>query len=416
MQNMIIDGPCKLNGEVNLGGAKNAALPIIMAAFLSEGKVCLEGLPTKLRDVQIMLDIFRKLGAKFETNGDVVNINKTELDSFVIPVELASKIRYSLLFLGLLLAKEGRVSVGVPGGCKLGARKFDLHLDGLSKLGAQIEIFEDHIEAKVDKFKGCEIELKIATTSGTENIMIAACLAEGHTSILNAHTRPEIQDMANMLNALGAKIQVFNRRIEIDGVKSLNGGRYRIMKAWDEAVTYIAAAGITNSDIIIKNFDLASIPGDLHLLKNAGMKFFEYGNDIYVKSQKEYNPIHLLTGPFPAVNSDMQPIFAALANKMKGESTITDQRFPERFQYVDEFKKMGMDIRQFGNCAVVEGGGTLLGTDVIAQDLRCGAALAILALAAEGKTKITNIEQIQRGYEEMHNKLLTLGAIISIED
>ncbi|HIJ70844.1 MAG TPA: UDP-N-acetylglucosamine 1-carboxyvinyltransferase [Planctomycetes bacterium] len=404
-----IHGPCSLHGTVELSGAKNAALPIIVAAFAADEPVTLRGLPNNLKDVKALLEIFQAMGAKFHVDGSSLHIEDTVLTEWQLSSELALRIRYSLLLLGLLLGRKGKVSIGIPGGCKLGDRKFDLHLEGLKKLGASITQHEDRIEGHVDKLVGAEIELPIATTSGTENIMLAACFAKGHTSILNAHTRPEVEDLANFLNTLGAKITIHNRRIEIDGVKGFSGGDYTIMKAWDEAVTFIAAAGICGAEIRIKGFDLSTIPGDAFLLKNAGVELYEWGGDLYVKGPSSLKPIHLVTGPYPIVNSDMQPIFAALASQAKGESTVTDQRFPERFGYVGEFRRMGMDIIQFGNCAVVNGGCQLHGAEVTALDLRCGASLVIAALVAKGKTRINNIYQIERGYENFDEKCQGLG-------
>jgi UDP-N-acetylglucosamine 1-carboxyvinyltransferase len=407
-----INGPCSLHGEVELSGAKNAALPIIVAAFAAEEPVTLHGLPNELKDVQALCDIFQAMGAKFHMEGSSLLIENTTLSEWQLSSELAVRIRYSLLLLGLLLARQGKVSIGIPGGCKLGDRKFDLHLEGLRKLGASITQYEDRIEGRADQLVGTEIELPIATTSGTENIMIAACFAKGHTSILNAHTRPEIQDLANFLNTLGAKIKVYNRRIEIDGVESLRGGSYTVMKAWDEAVTFIAAAGVCGTEIRIKEFSLSIIPGDAFLLESAGVELYEWGGDLYVKGPPQIKPIHLVTGPYPTVNSDMQPVFAALASQANGESTVTDQRFPERFGYVGEFRRMGMDIVQFGNCAVVKGGNQLHGAEVTALDLRCGASLAIVALVAKGPTRIKNIYQIERGYEHFDEKCRALGVDI----
>ena len=416
MRNLIICGGNNLNGIINLSGAKNAALPIIIGSILSTEEVQLFNVPSKMEDVKVLISILKQMGIKIKSKkkGDLI-INGNSLQTWEAPFKLSSKIRYTLLLLGALLAKCGKVKIPYPGGCAIGERKFDLHLYGLKALGADIKINENFIEACANKLEGTEIEFYLPTTTGTENIILAACFAKGKTIIKNANTRPEILDFINFLNSMGAKIKVSPRLVEIEGVKEFHGTKYSIMKGIDEAVTYMIATGIAKGEIMIKDFDLKFIKSDVEYLRKAGLEIFEWGGSVYISAKNEIKPFDMFTAPYPGVNSDMQPLFAALALKAKGISTITDTRFTDRFQYVSEFKKFGADIEAYGNCAVVKGGKSLKGARVKALDLRTGAALILVGLGAEGKTIIENVYQIDRGYEEIEKKLGNLGANIKRE-
>ena len=410
MKAIRIVGPARLRGTAGLAGAKNAALPILVAAFAAEGPVTLENMPTGLEDVRVLMEILRKLGGVIEEPApNIVRIVKTSLVSHEVPAELAGRIRSSLLMLGLLLARQGRVKVGVPGGDEIGDRKFDLHLMGLEALGARTRVTKTAIEAEAAALVGADIRLPIATTSGTENLMIAACFAKGVTRIFNAHTRPEIVDMANMLNALGADIRVSTRVVEVHGGRPLGSGTYRILPAWDEAATLMCAATMTGGELCVQNLDADTIQEYVLPIRQAGADVLSWGGHIFVKGPEKVRPIHIVTGPAPIINSDMHPIFAALCAVGDGESTITDTRFPERFGYVEEMRKMGAVIDHYENCAVIRGGRRLKGARVKARDLRCGAALAILALAAEGETVISNVYQLDRGYCRFEETLRGLG-------
>ena len=410
METIRIVGPARLRGTAGLAGAKNAALPILVAAFAAEGPVTLENMPTGLEDVRVLMEIFRELGGVIEEPApNVLRVVKTSLVSHEVPEELAGRIRHSLLMLGLLLARQGRVKLSMPGGCEIGDRKFDLHLMGLEALGARTRVTKTAIEAEAAALVGADIRLPIATTSGTENLMIAACFAKGVTRIFNAHTRPEIVDMANMLNALGADIRVSTRVDEVHGGRPLGSGTYRILPAWDEAATLMCAATMTGGELCVQNLDADAIQEYVLPIRQAGADVLSWGGHIFVKGPEKVRPIHIVTGPAPIINSDMHPIFAALCAVGDGESTITDTRFPERFAYVEEMRKMGAVIDHYENCAVVRGGRRLKGARVVARDLRCGAALAILALAAEGETVISNVYQLDRGYCRFEETLRGLG-------
>jgi len=408
---IIVHGPSELQGEVAVRGAKNAALPILVAAAAGTEPVVLANVPTTLTDVQVTIDALRHVGCGVETGGGLVTVLPTTGRTTELPRQCASRFRYSLLFLGLLVGKHGHAEIGLPGGCRLGERKFDLHLEGLRQLGADVRLGDDRVEVAADRLVGADIQFYLPTTSGTENVMLAACFAQGRTRILNANTRPEIADMARCLNAMGAQITVRNRVVEVVGGRRLGGCRHEIMPGWDEALTYILAAGMTGGEICVRDFSLQHVQGDVSHLRAAGLDVFEWGGNVYVSGKnKQLRGFDLFTAPYPGVNSDMQPLFAAFAGRCRGETTITDQRFTERFQYAGELRRLGVAIESFGNCAVVNGPCQLRGAQVTALDLRCGGALILAALAAEGTTIIDNVCQIRRGYEHVVERFQRLGA------
>jgi len=412
MSRFEIIGGAGLEGEIALSGAKNAALPILFGSLLSSGIVKLHDVPVKMEDIGVALKLIRKMGASVKTRGSDVTIDPSGISSPVVPADLAARIRYSLLLLGVLLVRFGRVELPFPGGCDIGTRKFDLHIKGLEDLGAVMEVTEEGITGRMKSFKGAKVDFYLPTTSGTENVMIAASMARGRTVIRNANTRPEIEDFANFLRSMGAKIKVSSRLIEMTGVTKLGGTEYSIMKGGDEAMTWMIAAGITGSEIIIKDFDLSTVRVDTQYLKDAGMKVFEWGGSVYVSASEGLRPFDMFTAPYPGVNSDLQPLFATLAMMAPGTSTITDQRFTDRFGYVSELRSFGAKIDNYGNCAVVKGGRRLAGARVKATDLRGGTAMVLAGLAAKGRTTVSNIYQIDRGYEQFEKKLTNLGAKI----
>ncbi|MHC4069697.1 MAG: UDP-N-acetylglucosamine 1-carboxyvinyltransferase [Planctomycetota bacterium] len=414
MTKLVIKGPTNLKGQVSVRGAKNAALPIILASAVSTQPVTLRNVPTELKDVCVALESLRYIDCKFDIDDDQVKIHSSEINETSIPTEFSGQFRSSLLFLSILTGRCGHAKITMPGGCDLGDRKFDLHLEGLRLLGAKVEVSENSIEVWADQLIGTDIDFYLPTTTGTENIMIAACFAKGRTRIFNANTRPEIADLGQFLNSLGANVSVRNRIVEVEGVANFTAGQYRIMPGWDEALMYMIAAGMTNGEICVKDFTIEHIRGDIGYLKEAGLDVFEWGGNVYVSGkERNLHSFNLFTAPYPGVNSDMQPLFAALASQCIGESMITDQRFTERFAYVNELKKLGVKIDNYGNCAVVKGPNKLKGNKVNALDLRCGAALVISALTAEGTTEIENSYQIYRGHEHIVSRLKNLGADVA---
>ena len=411
MKKYKIIGGKKLQGKIRLHGAKNAAMPILAATVLTDEEVILRNVPVWLNDVQVMMEILQSLGKEITVTEEQLVISGS-LKTHIVPPELGNRIRYSLLFLGGLLNRLGKTSVPNPGGCNIGERKFDLHIEGLERLGAHFE-FGETIEGTCTELKGNEINFYLPTTSGTQNIILGALAAAGETVLKNANTRPENMDFGDFLKSMGADLEIRNRVVKARGSSSpLHGTDYTIMNGPDELVTYIIAAAITGGEIKIENADLKYAPTDFRVLRDAGVEIFEWGNSVYVSAPNPLQPIDIFTTPYPGINSDMQPLYSVLASIIPGESTVTDMRFTDRFQYVEELKKFGMDIDAYGNCAVIRGGKSLQGVDVEATDLRGGAAMVLAGLAAEGTTTISNIYQIGRGYVNLPKILRSLGADI----
>lgn len=410
---ITIHGGQPLCGEIRLAGAKNAALPMLVAAAMGELPTTLENVPVGLNDVQVMIELLQAIGADVAVEGTRVICSRGRFSGSAVPPELARRIRYSLVLLGACAALGEPVFIPQPGGCSLGDRKYDLHLMGLRKLGATIDEQPDGIMLQSQGLQGAQVDFYLPTTSGTENIMLAATLARGVTTIRNANTRPEIQQLGKLLAAMGASITVRNRIVNVEGVHHLKGGvTFTVMPGWDEAVTYMVAAGATRGEVAIVDFDLENVAEDVRYLRVAGIDVFAWRNSVFVSGKGEKHPFDLFTAPYPGVNSDMQPIFAALALNIAGTSTITDLRFTDRFQYVDELKKFGGDIESFGNTAVVQGGRALQGVEVVAPDLRGGMACMLAGLTAEGTTVVGNAYQVERGYEDVVGKFTALGASI----
>lgn len=408
-----VKGTNKIFGDINLSGSKNAALPLVVAACLCSEPVTLHNMPVELNDIKVIISVLRDIGFNIEVNGHSVKVSQAPNIKSVVPAE-AAKIRSSLLFLPLLLQLTGKVDNRLPGGCNLGNRKYDILLDTLRELGAQVEEEETGIKGSLNgKFKGNDLSFHIATTIGSENAVLAAVLSEGKTTIKNANTRPEVIDLIDFLNAMGADITYSTRYIEVNGVEKLHGGEYTVIKDSHEAVSYMILATLMRSEIRINDFDLRFIKEDVDLLRSVGAEIFEWGGNVYVSAKdKELKPFSMATSPYPGINSDMQPILAALACTIDGESIITDTRFTERFQYVNEFRKFGFDIVNYENCAIIHGGKRVKGTPVYATDLRAGAALTFLGIWADGETTIDNYYQTLRGYVDIIDKLQGLGVDI----
>lgn len=415
---VIIHGTNNVFGQIELSGAKNAALPMLVAACFCSETVKLNNMPVELNDVKVMVSVLQDIGYHIDVNNHSITIeNPAEASIKSTIPESAGRIRYSLLLLPLLLNRCGCVKDPVPGGCKLGDRKYDIHIDSLNKLGAHMQEDDEYISGTIEHgFIGDELLFHIATTSGSESAILAAVLAEGKTIIKNANTRPEVIDMINFLNAMGADITYKTRYIEINGVKSLKGGEYSIIKDSHEAVSYMILAAMMRSEIVIKDFNLDFIKEDVTLLRQIGVDVFEWGGDVFASAKgKELQPFSMATSPYPGINSDMQPLLAALACTIEGESIVTDTRFTERFQYVDEFKKFGFDIVNYENCAVIHGTTHINGCNVYATDLRAGAALTFLGCWANGVTMIDNYYQTLRGYVGIVEKMRALGVEIHEE-
>ena len=410
-----INGGNTIFGEIRLSGAKNAALPILIGACLCSTDVTLHNIPTELNDIKVLISVLTEIGYDIEIKDHSVTIKSPAKSSVTSKVpDDAGKIRSSLLLLPLLLHKNGKVEDPVPGGCKLGDRKYDIHIESLRKLGAKMTEDESGIEGFLHgRFVGNDLRFHVATTTGTETAIIAATISKGKTVIKNANTRPEVIDLINFLNQMGAEITYKTRYVEVNGVEGLHGGEYTVIKDSHEAVSYMILAAMLRSEIVIRDFNLDFIEEDAALLRQIGVEIFEWGGNVYVSAKgKELKPFSMATSPYPGINSDMQPLLAALACTIEGESIITDTRFAQRFQYVDEFRKFGFDIVNYENCAVIHGSRSRPGADVYATDLRAGAALTFLGCWADGVTHIDNYYQTLRGYVGIVGKLNSLGVNI----
>ena len=418
MKMYIVEKAQEISGDIILSGSKNAALPILLSTLLCDDIVILKNVPLELNDIKVAIDILQDFGTEItKINDSTIEISNKKQDIKERVLESANLIRSSLVFLSILLNIKDEIYVPLPGGDQIGERRYDIHLASLREMGAEINEEDKYFHAKINgKFKSRHLNFHTATTTGTENVIIAALFAPGKTVIENANTRPEVIDFTNFLNKVGAKITYNTRFVEIEGVDKLHGGEFEIMPGRDEALTYAILAGMVRGEICIKNFNLKYVQTDVSLLKQIGIDIFEFGNDVYISAKKkQLKPFSMATAPYPGINSDMQPLFAALAATIEGESIITDMRFETRFQYVNEFKKFKINIKNYSNTCIIYGGETIQGNEVVATDLRCGAALILLGCVAENKTIIKNSYEIDRGYIDIASKLNYLGCNIKKE-
>lgn len=402
----------KLRGSVKIDGAKNSALRLLAASLLTEGRVALTRFPAALLDAQVHIDMLGVLGKVVEVKGDQVEI--TEATTPLSRLEWDGRsIRNTLLILGALTTRLGSGRVPLPGGCRLGERKYDLHVMLLEKLGARVWEEGDDLCAEAPKggLVGTDINLPLRSTGATENAILAATLAKGVTRVWNPHIRPEILDLIALLKKMGAQIRVFGQEhIEITGVDGLGGAEHRVIADNMEAITFLAGAVMTDGDVEISGFPYGDLEVVLAHLKAAGARLYRNDDALIVRGGACY-PIEISTGPHPGINSDVQPILAAWAAKARGESRIIDLRFPGRYGYAAEMAKMGIVHEVRGDMLVLHGaGGRLVGAEVRALDLRAGAALALCGLMAEGETIISDAWQISRGYVDFPKKLQALGA------
>lgn len=402
-----------LNGKVKVSGAKNSALRLLAASILTDEKIELSNFPNCLLDVQVHLEMLKELGKDYQSQNDTVIIKE---DAAKVKNKLIwedRSIRNTLLILGALTTRFGEGRVPLPGGCKLGERKYDLHVMLLERLGAKVWEEGDYLCAKAKgKLKGNEIVLPLRSTGATENTIICASLAKGKTTLWNPHIRPEIMDLIAMLNKMGAKIKVFGQKcIEIEGVEKLSGVKHDVIPDNMEALTWAIGSVITKGDVEIQNFPFEHLEVPLVFLRESGMQFYRGENSLIVRGGEAF-PVEISTGPYPGINSDMQPLFAVYGAMSRGESKIVDLRFPGRYGYAEELEKMGMKYHVEGDMLVIDGGTPLQGATVTALDLRAGIALLLAGLTSEGETIIENAWQIERGYENLKEKLNKLGVII----
>jgi len=413
MDKIRIQGGIPLKGKVALSGAKNAALPIMSAALLTDGWITLSNLPA-LRDIQTEKKLLSFLGVSFEEGPEAaLRINGSKIDQFEAPYDLVRTMRASILVLGPLVARFGRARVSLPGGCAIGARPINLHLAGLELMGAHIDLKHGYVEAKARQLQGAEIVFDIPTVTGTENLMMAACLAKGKTIIGNAAKEPEVVDLANFLTAMGARIEGAGTDVvTIRGVSHLHSTSYRIMSDRIEAATYMTAAGITQGEILLVGYDGSCLETVMMKLREAGLEFSQKKTGLAVHGPQTIKSVSLTTRPYPGFPTDMQAQFMALMALGQGTSLIKETIFENRFMHVSELRRMGADIQISGYQAVVKGVPRLLGAPVMATDLRASASLVLAGLAADGFTEISRVYHLDRGYESLEKKLLPLGARI----
>ena len=415
MEKLRIIGGKKLSGSISCSGAKNAALPMLAATILTDKQITFKNLPY-LQDITTMFEILGSMGAEITLNeGMDFIISTSKLHDLEARYELVKTMRASILVLGSLVARHGFARIALPGGCAIGTRPVDFHLDALAKLGAKIELKNGYIEATAKKLIGCDISFPGVSVTGTENIMMAAVLARGQTVLRNVAKEPEVEDLANFLNSMGAKIKgAGSDEIVIDGVDNLNGTKFSIPADRIEAGTYLIAAAITGGDVTISNVQAPRMNNILDKLILSGASI-NIGNDnIQLSMNKEsILPADISTAPFPGFPTDMQAQFTVLNALSNGSSVITENVFENRFMHVQELNRMGCDITVKGSNAFVKGVDSLNGAPVMATDLRASASLILAGLCANGETIVDRIYHIDRGYERIEEKLSYLGADIT---
>lgn len=413
---MLTVFPSRLYGKIHVSGAKNSALRMLAASLLSADEVVLENYPSTLLDARLHVEMLTRLGKKCTVEDERISIREETQLSTELRWEKQS-IRNTLLILGGLVARYGYGSVPHPGGCQIGSagtgRSYDLHLMLLERLGARVHDDGETLTAEApDGLRGADIELSVRSTGATENALLASSLAHGTSRIWNPHIRPEILDLISFLRKMGAEIRVFGQEhIEVKGRNELGGARHRVISDNVEALTWVVAAVITGGEIEIENFPFRHLELPLIFLRESGANLFRGETSLVVRGGRCY-PLELSTGPYPGINSDMQPLLAIYGACGKGESRFIDLRFPGRYGYAEELAKMGVAYRVDGNVLRIYGGRILKGTAVRAVDLRAGAALALAGLVAEGPTHIHDAWQIARGYSDFSEKLNSLGGRI----
>lgn len=413
MDKIIVKGPCELKGTVKISKAKNAYLPILSGVLLSDKKITLNKIPN-LRDINTMLKLLGNLGVGIERDGDTVILDPSTLNSHEATYDLVKTMRASIFTLGPILTRLHKAKVSLPGGCAIGTRPIDLHLSNLEKMGAKITLEGGYVYAETDgPLKGAHLVLAFPSVGATENLMMAAVFAEGKTIIENAALEPEIDDLANFLNAMGAKVTgIGTKKIEIEGVKSLNEVNYTAIGDRIEAATYIMAALATKSHVKVEDFNPKHLEFVLDELNRMGAKL-NVGENYVEVSPSELKACRVDTAPFPGFPTDVQAQMMALVTQVEGSSIITEHIFENRFMHVPELNRLGASIELKGNTAFIEGSANLKGAPVMCTDLRASAALIIAALASTGETEISRVYHLDRGYDSLAKKLTELGANIS---
>ena len=412
MSEYIIKGGRKISGEVTISGSKNAALPIIAASILNKGKTTLYNVPN-IHDTQMMFEILNKIGGKVTQKNNKIIIETSKINKYEIPEDLMRQMRSSVIFAGSLVGRYKKATFSYPGGCDIGTRPIDLHLKAFEKLGINIQKNYGNISCICDKITGEKIDLDFPSVGATENAILASCLGEGKTIITNAAREPEIIDLQNFLNKMGAKIKgAGSNKIEINGVKQLKDVSYNIMPDRIETGTFLCIAAMTGGSLKLKNADATHITPVINKLEESGCKIETYKNIIQIEGPKKLKAVDIKTMPYPGFPTDMQSIFATTMTVAKGTSVIVENIFENRYKYTQELVRMGAKIKVEGKTAVIKGVRKLYGANVKATDLRGGASVVMAGIAAKGMTKVENIEYILRGYEKFDKKLQNIGVDI----
>ena len=415
MDKLIIQGGTPLEGEVSISGAKNSALPILSATLLTDKPVTISNVP-HLHDITTTIELLGRMGSKITVNERMhIEIDNSEINNFFAPYELVKTMRASILVLGPLLARYGKADVSLPGGCAIGSRPVNIHIQGLIAMGAEITTETGYIRAITKKrLKGAHLNLDLVTVTGTENLMMAATLADGKTVIENAAREPEVKDLANCLNKMGAKIKgAGTHRIEIEGVEALHGTEHKILPDRIETGTYLVAAAMTRGRMRLRNTNSALLESVLTKLSEAGANIEVDKNTISIDMDgKKPKAVDVHTSPFPGFPTDMQAQFTAMNSIAEGSGAITEAVFENRFMHVHELQRMGADLKLEGNTTITDGVEELTSAPVMATDLRASASLVLAGLVAKGQTVVDRIYHIDRGYETIEEKLSQLGANI----
>nr|WP_254210317.1 UDP-N-acetylglucosamine 1-carboxyvinyltransferase [Burkholderia multivorans] len=410
MDKLVIEGGRRLAGEIVVSGAKNAALPILCAGLLSAEPVHLDNVPN-LQDVRTTLKVLGQMGVKSETDGCRVQLDASRVDNLVAPYELVKTMRASILVLGPLLARFGEAKVSLPGGCAIGARPVDQHIKGLQAMGAEISIEHGFIEARAKRLKGARIVTDMITVTGTENLLMAATLADGETVIENAAREPEVSDLAHLLVAMGAKIDgIGTDRLVIQGVERLHGAHHAVIPDRIEAGTFLCAVAAAGGDVTLTGVRTHILDAVIDKLREAGVTVEEGDRWLRVKMDRRPNAVTIRTSEYPAFPTDMQAQFMALNSVATGTAQVVETIFENRFMHVQELNRLGANITVDGNTALVTGVDKLSGANVMATDLRASASLVIAGLRAEGETRVDRIYHLDRGYDRMEAKLTAVGA------
>jgi len=412
MDKIVIEGGIPLKGEVTISGSKNASLPILSACLLTGGWHTLYNIPN-LRDIWTIKEILSNLGVVFEEDGKSLKVNTDNLNNHTAPYKLVKTMRASILVLGPLLSRLGKVKISLPGGCAIGARPIDLHLKGLSLMGASINLEHGYVVANVNKLRGADIFFDIPSVTGTENLMMAAVMADGITTLHNAAKEPEVVDLANMLKKMGAKINgTGTDAITITGVKELQPVSYAIIPDRIETGTFLIVAAITKGKVRIKGCNRDHVEAIIEKLLDIGTEIKKEGEDLVAIGHKNIKSADIKTMPFPGFPTDMQAQFMALMSIADGWSIIRESIFENRFMHVSELRRMGADIKINGDQALVLGKKNLSGAQVMATDLRASASLVLAGLVAKGRTEISRVYHLDRGYQDLALKLSLLGSKI----